>query len=83
MAKIYIVGVSVFKYKTGHYAEMIPANVSKLTTREIMNYIDTNYSKLYIPSGAVYSYDCKHLCNFKITYEGITISNLNTRLVKD
>lgn len=83
MAKIYIVGESVFKYKTGHTAEMIPASVSKLTAREIMKYIDTNYSKFYIPSGAIYSYDCKHLCNFKVTYEGISIKDVNTRLLKD
>lgn len=83
MAKIYIVGESVFKYKTNHNAELIPATVSKLSVRDILNYLSSNYSKLNIREGSVYSYDCKHLCNFKIGYEGISISNANSKLKKD
>lgn len=83
MAKIYIVGESVFKYKTNHNAELIPATVSKLSVRDILNYLSSNYSKLNVREGSVYSYDCKHLCNFKIGYEGISISNANSKLKKD
>lgn len=83
MAKIYIVGESVFKYKTNHNAELIPATVSKLSVRDILNYLSSNYSKLNIRDGSVYSYDCKHLCNFKIGYEGISISNANSKLKKE
>lgn len=83
MAKIYIVGESVFKYKTNHNAELIPATVSKLSVRDILNYLSSNYSKLNIREGSVYSYDCKHLCNFKIGFEGISISNANSKLKKE
>ena len=83
MAKIYIVGESVFKYKTNHNAELIPATVSKLSVRDILNYLSSNYSKLNIREGSVYSYDCKYLCNFKIGYEGISISNANSKLKKE
>lgn len=83
MSKIYIVGESVFKYKTNHNAELIPATVSKLSVRDILNYLSSNYSKLNIREGSVYSYDCKHLCNFKIGYEGISISNANSKLKKE
>lgn len=83
MAKIYIVGESVFKYKTNHNAELIPATVSKLSVRDILNYLSSNYSKLNVREGSVYSYDCKHLCNFKIGYEGISISNANSKLKKE
>ena len=82
MAKIYIVGESVFKYKTTHNAELIPATVSKLSVRDILNYLSSNYSKLNVREGSVYSYDCKHLCNFKIGYEGISISNANSKLLR-
>lgn len=83
MAKIYIVGESVFKYKTNHNAELIPATVSKLSVRDILNYLSSNHSKLNIREGSVYSYDCKHLCNFKIGFEGISISDANKRVLKD
>lgn len=83
MAKIYIVGESVFKYKTNHNAELIPATVSRLSVRDILNYLSSNYSKLNVREGSVYSYDCKHLCNFKIGYEGISISNANSKLKKE
>ena len=83
MSKIYIVGESVFKYNANHYAELIPATVSKLSVRDILNYLSSNYSKLNIREGSVYSYDCKYLCNFKIGYEGISISNANKRVLKD
>lgn len=83
MAKIYIVGESVFKYKTNHNAELIPATVSKLSVKEILNYLSTHYRIEAIREGSVYSYDCKHLCNFKIGFEGISISNANKKLLKD
>lgn len=83
MAKIYIVGESALKYKTKHNAELIPATVSKLSVKDILNYLSSNYSKLNIREGSVYSYDCKHLCNFKIGFEGISISNANSKLKKD
>ena len=83
MAKIYIVGESVFKYNSPHIAELIPATVSKLSVKDILNYLSSNYSKLNIREGSVYSYDCKHLCNFKIGFEGISISNANSKLKKE
>ena len=83
MAKIYIVGESVFKYNSDHIAELIPATVSKLSVKDILNYLSSNYRKLNIREGSVYSYDYKYLCNFKISFEGISISKANKRLLKD
>lgn len=86
MAKIYIVGESVFKNKTNHNAELIPVTVSNLTVGDILSmlyFMSASINKLNIREGSVYSYDCKHLCNFKIGYEGISISNANSKLKKD
>ena len=86
MAKIYIVGESIFKYKTNHNAELIPATVSNLTVGDILSmlyFMSASINKLNIRDGSVYSYDCKHLCNFKIGHEGISISNANKKLLKD
>lgn len=86
MAKIYIVGESVFKYKTKHNAELIPVTVSNLTVGDILSmlyFMSASINKLNIREGSVYSYDCKHLCNFKIGFEGISISNANHKLKKE
>lgn len=86
MAKIYIVGESALKYKTKHNAELIPVTVSNLTVKDILSmlyFMSASINKLNIRDGSVYSYDCKHLCNFKIGYEGISISNANSKLKKE
>ena len=76
MAKIYIVGESALKYKTKHNAELIPVTVSNLTVKDILSmlyFMSASINKLNIRDGSVYSYDCKHLCNFKIGYERFVI----------
>jgi hypothetical protein len=86
MAKIYIVGESALKYKTKHNAELIPVTVSNLTVKDVLSmlyFMSASINKLYIREGSVYSYDCKHLCNFKISHEGISISNANKSVLKD
>ena len=86
MAKIYIVGESVSKYKTKHNAELIPVTVSNLTVGDILSmlyFMSASVNKLNIREGSVYSYDCKYLCNFKIGFEGISISNANKSILKD
>lgn len=86
MSKIYIVGESALKYKTKHNAELIPVTVSNLTVKDILSmlyFMSASISKLNIKDGSVYSYDCEFLCNFKVTFEGITISNANSKLKKE